>query len=248
MNRTGALRVAAAGVDPETLALPEGVVPTGDIAASDLVVCVGESTLRSVSGRDVPALPVDAGRGLRSVPRERLADALEAVADGEHEQWSIPTLSVTVDGEYRADALLDAMLVTARPAHISEFGVRTPTERVDQFRADGVHVATAAGTSGYARRVDAPVFDPSIAAAVVVPIAPFSIDADHWVVPLRDGRPVVEVTVEREDAAVTLLADDRSVGPVAPDEPVTITADGSVGLVRVPQSRSPFSGPDGGFR
>jgi NAD+ kinase len=193
-------------------------------------------------------LTVEAGRGVRSVARESLTDALASVAAGEHDRWSIPTLSIAGGGQHLADAVMDAMLVTAEPAHISEFSVRTPADRVDQFRADGVHVATAAGTSGYARRVDAPVFDPETDAAAVVPVAPFSIYPDHWVVPLRAEGPVVEVTVDREEAAVTLLADDRTVGSVTPHEPITFTAGGSLQLVSVPESQSPFSGSDEDIR
>lgn len=244
----GQLRVAVAGLPAADIAPPEGVVVAEAVAESDLVVCVGESALLEHSDHDGPLLPVDAGRGVRSVQRESLPDALASVAGNDHEEWSIPSLSIDSDGEHLADAVLDVMLVTAEPAHISEFSVGTPLDHVDQFRADGVHVSTAAGTSGYARRVDAPVFAPETPAFAIVPIAPFSIDSDHWVVPVRETDPVVTVTVERDDAAVTLLADERTVGPVTPHQPVSITVDGSVRLVRTPESRSPFSDPDGNLR
>lgn len=240
------LTVAVSGVEPAAITLPEHVSLAATPGAAELVVAVGESGLFAVRDAGCPVLPVAAGRGVRSVPREAVADALAAVAAGDHEAWSIPKLSVWAEGERLDDALFDVMAVTERPAHISEYTVRTPAETVDRFRADGVHLATAAGTAGYARRVDAPVFDPSTPAAAVVPIAPFAIDPDHWVVPVDD--PLLEVTVERDEAAVTLLADDRTVGPVTPQVPVTVRPDGDVTLYAVPQSRPVFDSPDGSPR
>ena len=245
---TGRLRVAAVGAGPETLSPPENVVVTEDTEESDLVVGVGESALLACADQGTPVLPVDAGGGVRSVARESLSAALSSVAAGEGREWSIPRFSVSADGERLADAVFDVMLVTAEPAHISEFSVRTPTDRVAQFRADGVLVATAPGTSGYARRVESPVFDPETPAAAVVPVAAFAIDSGHWVVPVEEGAPVAEVTVERDGAAVTLLADDREVGPVTPNEPLSVSVTGTVPLLAVPEGESPYGRPDAELR
>lgn len=238
---TESLRVHVVGAEIRPT-LPSGAVATTTRADADLVVAIGESALTQL-GRDgctPPIVPVDAGTGVRSVPREQLTDAVSCVIDGEHSTWSAPRITVTVDGETLGTALFDVMLVTEEPAHISEFSVRSATESIAQFRADGVLVATAPGTSGYARRVGAPVAAPETPAAAVVPVAPFATSLDHWTVPLVGDDPLVEMTVERDEAAVTLLADDRIVGPVPRHVPLTVRPVGSLTLVRVPESQSVF--------
>ncbi|MEF8882916.1 MAG: NAD(+)/NADH kinase [Halapricum sp.] len=218
--------------------------------AADVVVAVGESALLDIArqGCSTPVLPIDAGTGVHSVPESKLDDALESVWREETTEIELPILGVDVDSEHRARALLDVMLVTEEAAHISEFDLSTPTDDIARFRADGFVVATPAGTAGYARRLDAPVFDPTVEAAAVVPVAPFATSLDSWVVPLSEDEPIVVGRVTREEAAVSLLADDRIVGTVPPNVPVEIGVTDTLTIHRVPESRSCFDTPDGSPR
>jgi NAD+ kinase len=214
-------------------------------ADPDIVAAVGEAALLSVARQrpSVPVLPVDAGRGVRSVPQERLGDAATRVVAGNWSTDSHPLLAVDVGGDRQSLALMDAMAVTAEPAHISEFTLRTEDERIAQFRADGVVAAAPAGTPGYARAAGAPVVPPGPSVLTLVPVAPFATTLDHWVVPAT----TLTMTVERDDATVEVLADDRTVGIADVGEPVTLAADGTVETVRVPEGVSPFGrGGSGG--
>jgi NAD+ kinase len=118
--------------------------------------------------------------------------------------------------------------------------VRSDGEQVARFRADGVAVAAPAGTPGYARTAGGPVIPPELSVVSVVPVAPFATDLNHWVVPAQD----ITITVERDEATVDVLADDRTVGIADVGHPVSITTDGEVEMVRVPEGVSPF-GPSG---
>lgn len=210
-------------------------------ADPDVVVAVGESTLSEVvaAGATVPLLPVDAGPGVGGITMESLSSALAALAAGEFDVVELPTLDVAVDDEhYRA--LTDAMLVTARPANISEYGIHAPgrdgeRRTVDTVRADGVLVSTPAGGPGYADAVDAPRLGAGVDAVSVSPIAPFRIDRTDWVLPLP-----TTFTIEREESAITLLVDDRDAGIVAPDEEVTVDDGDPVTVVQVSESRPLF--------
>ena len=239
---TGPLAVAVAGADPSTCTDVEDVRVVTDPADADVAVAVGESALLSLAGKSTPILPVDAGTGFRSVDRDSLTDALSALVAGTYTEWTVPKFSVAIDGETTTTALMDVMLVTEAPAEISEFAVETERDAIAQFRADGVLVASAPGTGGYARRVDAPVLAPEIPAAAVVPVAPFATRLDHWLVS-TETNPVVTVTVEREEAVVSLLADDRTVGTVPPHTPITVSVSDSVTLLRVAESASCFQTP-----
>lgn len=205
---------------------------------SQAVVAVGEPALLAVArtGTSRPVLPVAAGRGVRSVPREAVAGGVADFVAGDYERVTHPLVDVRVDGRTRATALFDLMLVSAEPAQISEYAVERGDERVTQFRADGVVVATPAGSSGYASAAGGPVLTPDTDAVAVVPVAPFETDSDHWVLP-PDG---LNVSVERDETAVHLLADDRVVGPVEPHEPIRVIPAGSIPLAVVAAGRSPF--------
>ena len=209
---------------------------TALVGEVDFLVAVGESALFAVARASptVPVLPVAAGRGVRSVPHEDIAAALDALVAGDFERQSHTVASVTVADSTRARVLYDCMLTSAVPAEISEFSVHAGDERVARFRADGVVVATPAGSSGYARAAGGPVVAAGTDAAVVVPVAPFATDPDHWVVPATG----VRLTVERDETAVNLVADDRLVGRVTPQEPVRVRPSGAIDVAVVGASRS----------
>lgn len=239
--------VGAGGGEVADLAAERGLDATagevGDVLATspDAVVALGESALYEIvrADADVPVLPVDAGRGVEAVARESLAAALGSVAAGEFETVDLPTLAVESAGD-RYRALADAMLVTARPARISEYGIHAPDrtgdrETVDVVRADGVLVSTPAGGPGYADAVDAPRLGAGVDAVSVSPVAPFRIDRTNWVLSLPTA-----FTIEREETAVTLLVDDEDVGIVDPDTVVTVGRGDPLPVVRVPESRALF--------
>jgi NAD+ kinase len=137
------------------------------------------------------------------------------------------------DGGAVVRAAADATLVTERPAHISEFAVAADGEAVGTVRSDGVVVATPAGSAGYTRRIDGPVLGPGTGLAVT-PIAPFATDPSRWVV----GADGVRLRVERDDADVALLADDRIVRTVGPGETVTVGRVDTAVLAVLPACRT----------
>ncbi|WP_324758674.1 ATP-NAD kinase [Haloarcula montana] len=208
----------------------------GSVPETDFVLAVGQPAFASVarSATDSVVLPVDAGRGVRSVPRDSVRKAVGSLADARTERHH--TLSVVRGDERVGEAVWDVTLVTEDAARISEFGVETPTDTIDAFRADGTVVATTAGSSGYARRAGGPVLSPSPIVAVA-PIAPFATNPEHWVVPIEE----LTLTVERDEATVTLLIDDTPTGTVDRGEPVTLSRAGTVRVAVVDESRPRFT-------
>jgi NAD+ kinase len=209
-------------------------------ADPETVVAVGESALLSLARElpAVPVLPVGAGPGVRSVSPSATPDAVDRLLADDLSVEYHPVLGVDRPGGTHALALFDAMLVTANPADISEFSVAAAGERVARFRGDGVVAATPAGSPGYARSAGGPVVGPGTDVLAAMPVAPFATDSDHWVLPLEG----VVMTVERDEAAVEVLVDDRSVGSLGVDESVRLSTAGRVGMVRVPEGVSPYDG------
>ncbi|MFB6164927.1 MAG: ATP-NAD kinase [Haloarculaceae archaeon] len=202
-----------------------------------LVVARGERALSALVADGVPAPPVlavDAGPGVPSVPDGDVAEALDRAVAGDADATALPVLVASVDGTVRSHALFEWFLVTAEPAQISEFSVRAGGSEVSRVRADGLVVATPAGSHGYAHRVDGPRVARGTGVVAVVPVAPFTTDADRWVVPAES----VRLRVERDEAPVTLRADVRETGPVEAGQRVTISPAGSLSLLTPPTRRS----------
>ncbi|KAB1189087.1 MULTISPECIES: NAD(+)/NADH kinase [Haloferax] len=231
-----AAAIRAAGAD---------VVSSDETATADAVVAVGESSLSDAvldSPWDAPVVPVDCSMPW-STPRRHLEDAVASIRAGERRVVDHPILSVSVDGDHAGRALFDAMLVTSEPAHISEYGVAHARSEhavspdhddltdadewvpVDEFRADGVVVATPLGSTGYARAAGGSVVGPD-AGVAVVPVSPYATRTDTWVF-----QPPLRLTVERDDAPVSLVIDDDVVREVPPFEPVLVTVDGTAQLL-----------------
>ena len=224
--------VAAGGGDP---VLGEDGVGRASTSEADLAVAAGPDALVDLAraGVGVPVLPVGAGAGVRSVPTADLAAAVADAVAGEYRETVSPLLSVTVDGRSPVRAAIDVTLVTTEPARISEYAVRTSDRRVAEFRADGVVVATPAGSREYANDAGGPVLDPASGVLAATPIAPFVTDADDWVLPERD----LTLSVERNEGDVSLIVDGRDEGRVPHHTPVDVSRTGDLRLAVVEDSR-----------
>lgn len=178
----------------------------------DAVVAVGEDALVDVvrAGLVVPVLPVDAGPGTHAVSLETAVDLVDDLVTGAYETRRQPTIEVERTGESPCRALFDAMLATSEPVRISEFGV-VAEDTEERVRADGVVLATPAGSHGYARSVGTPALETGRDVVAVAPVGAFTMDPPSWVFDL--GEPL-DVSVTREDGDVTLFLDGRSAGRV----------------------------------
>lgn len=227
--------VAAAGGQPVT-----GDASTVLDSDPDVVVAVGTDAMVALApgDPDVPVLPVEAGRGVQSVPGMAVEPAIRNLLAGQYRLVGHPVLSA---GSSRGEtpALLDLMLVTEEPARISEYTVRAGDDEVGSFRADGVVVATPAGSVGYANAADGPVVAPESGVAVVVPVAPFATDQDQWVLSHDD----IELVVERDETPVELLADGHNHGTVLAGEGLLVRPEGSVSVAVVPESYDFYDRP-----
>ncbi|WP_338728096.1 ATP-NAD kinase [Haladaptatus sp. DJG-WS-42] len=204
----------------------------------DALVTVGEEALLSLipEGVSVPVLPIAAAAGIPSVARENAPDAVASLVAGDFDTEAVPLIAATV-GERTVRALRDVMLVTTEPARISEYAISSMGERVAEFRADGVVVATPAGSHGYARAAGGSVVAPSELASIV-PISPFAIDRSHWVLPMAD----LSVSVVRDEAEVELLADTRRELIVPTGMSVAISTAAALSVAVVPETTPVLSG------
>lgn len=198
-------------------------------ANPSIVVGIGEPAIIDLvhAGVDAPVLPADGPRGFIDVSIDEVGAAIEQLARGTYETTPIPLLGLSIGGAPAGQGLLDAMVVRADPARISEYCVVFP-DSTTRFRADGVVVATPAGSAGYARAAGGPVIVTQHDALVVVPVGAFAIGLDHWVV--SDGSAVT-IHVERNEGPVELLLDGRRVRDVPQETPVRVHLAGRLDVI-----------------
>jgi len=212
-----------------------GALADAELAA---LVAPGEDALRAIAAADptVPVLPVEVAAGVRSVATEDVGSALECVLEGSATTERHPVLRVAVDGTELGPVLREATLLTAEPARISEFAVESEAAGVvDEVRADGLVVATPAGSRGYAAAGEGPLLAPGTGLSVV-PVAPFRIDRARWVLPVAD----LAVTVCRDESPVSVEIDGTDRTTASRDETVAIGLAGELRTLVVPESGPTF--------
>jgi NAD+ kinase len=247
MNST---RVGVFGESVGTIA--EAIEAAGGEALVDdprsdpaFVIAVGESGLCSlVPDAPAPVLPVAVGSGVDSINPEDISEIIPTLLDGSQtlsqsqppsQSYSIvthPILGIERDSVGDGEcvyALMDVTLVTAEPARISEYTVDSGDEYATSVRADGIVVATPAGSHGYAHDAGGPRIAPETDVGAVVPIAPFSISGDYWVLSLSD----IRLTVERDNTPVDLFVDGCRVGTVSPEETLTLNPVATLETIRI---------------
>lgn len=233
---TGPIVDALANADADTTV--ETVLPPdiGDESLDDarVVIAVGEASLLAVARRvpGPPVVPVETGVGRYDVSATAVGGIIGAAAADALETVAHPVLEVAVADEPVGTAVLDAALLTADPARISGFAVDSNDGWRETIRADGVVAATPMGSTGYAHAVGGSVLVPGTG-LVAVSISAYAMHVRPWVL-----RPAVSLSVERDEARVTLRLDDDVRRPVPPGVAVDVTVGASVSVV-VPQQFSP---------
>lgn len=207
----------------------------------DVVVAAGEPAIVDLVDADVsvPVLPVGLGRGLPSVPPTNVSDVVDRLRSGTYGTAEHHLLGVEVDGDPAGTAVFDAMLVRSEPGRISEYRVAAGELR-SRFRADGVVVATPAGSHGYAHAAGGPRLGLDTGAVAVVPVAAFGLGAPNWVLDPGDG---LEVRVERDEGDVSLLVDGRERRTEADRFTVRLAVGGTLRAVVPPSNRGPGQPP-----
>jgi len=99
-------------------------------------------------------------------------------------------------------------------------------EPLATFKADGIVVASATGSTAYSLSAGGPLLEPTLAALVITPICAHTLYAKPYVV---DGRRNIKLSLAQEAPAAVLSMDGRKVGPVTPDEGET-TESGAAGI------------------
>ncbi|HUT74113.1 MAG TPA: NAD(+)/NADH kinase [Armatimonadota bacterium] len=175
------------------------------------------ATARLAAPGGVPILGCNLGGFgfLTEVAESELMAALPRVLEGQCEVRD----RMMVEGEVmragrpacRFLGLNDVVVTKGALSRVLRLEIEVAGEQLGVFSADGVGVATPAGSTAYSLSAGGPVVSPEVEALLVTPICAHTLSARPMVVPLH-----AEVSV--------------SANPLQPGQDVTVTTDGQQGF------------------
>ena len=199
--------------------------PLGSLDEIDILLTLGgDGTMlraaRLLDGRQVPMLGINLGRlgFLTCCGIDQMGNALRRVSGGDYQASRRMMLEVrALDAEGRERerwlALNDAVLHKAGFARVVGLRVTVDGELIASYAADGIVIATPAGSTAYSLSAGGPIVVPTLESILLSPISPHTLAIRPVVLP-----PTSEVIVEAVHA---------------PDE-LLITVDGQVGTSFAP--------------
>jgi len=140
-------------------------------------------------------------------------------------------LKVLLNGICLPPATNEVALMTASPAKMIEFEIIVDGSLMEDFRADGVIIATSTGSTAYAMSAGGPIVDPRVDAIVMVPMAPFKLSSRPWVIP---GKSIIEVKLKMPKKEALVVVDGQSTTTISTEDSVVISkADTPARFVKV---------------
>lgn len=178
-----------------------------------MIVLGGDGTLLHVArrfiGSHTPLFGVNLGRlgFLTDTPAHGVEDALRRILAGEgkvEERFSLCATTVR-DGKRLASghAVNDVVLQRSEHPRMIGFEMRVDHQFVFALRADGLVLATPAGSTAYALSAGGPIVHPSVDAISVVPICPHTLSNRPIVLPAK-GKIELRLSESQAPAALNL--------------------------------------------
>lgn len=129
-------------------------------------------------------------------------------------------LKVLLNGKSLPPATNEVALITASPAKMIEFEIIVDGSLMEDFRADGIIIATSTGSTAYAMSAGGPIVDPRVDAIVLVPNAPFKLSSRPWVIP---GDSVIEVRLKLPEKDALVVVDGQNMATICVNDSVVIS-------------------------
>jgi NAD+ kinase len=196
--------------------------PIDQMDADFIVTIGGDGTiLRAFQRSDSKLLGINAGAMgfLTEVHVEDIETAIGKVLSEEYKLDERIKLKILKDGERVFDCLNEVVFHTAHVAKMRHFRITIDGSLADDFRADGVMIATPTGSTSYAMSAGGPIIDPRVEAMVMVPIAPFKLSGRPLVIPAKSS--IVIEFVEPKECHMVL--DGQEIISLSGSEKVEMT-------------------------
>ena len=203
------------------------------IESADLVIAIGgDGTMlyagNAVRDLDVPLLGINRGRlgFLADVRPEDMLASVDHILAGDYTiepRLLLDAQLQRADGNNASGiAFNDVVLQRRETGRMVDFETSVAGQFVNAHSGDGLIVASPTGSTAYALSCGGPIIEPQLDAMVVVPICPHTLTDRPLVIAANQ---TIEVRLlEREDTGAGVAIDGHSIGPITPEDTLTISA------------------------
>ena len=217
-----------------TLDLPVSRHPEASLSAhADLVIAVGGDGTMLYAGSltrdsDVPLLGINRGRlgFLADVTPDEMISSVDHILGGDYSiepRLLLDALLQRGDGSsVTGTAFNDVVLQRRETGRMVDFETSVAGQFVSIHSGDGLIVATPTGSTAYALSCGGPIIEPRLDAMVVVPICPHTLTDRPLVI--AAGQTIDIRLLAREETGAGVAIDGHSIGPIEPDDTLTISA------------------------
>ena len=169
---------------------------TGENLYEDIdlaLVLGGDGTLLSVAGkvaaRKIPIVGINLGNlgFLAQIEKNEIEDSLNKILASEYtieERMMLKAELTRQTGEcLTLHALNDIVIARNEGSRLLEMDLYVNNQFVDDYKADGMIIATPTGSTAYSMSAGGPIVDPSVKSFLITPICPHKLYSRTIVVP-----------------------------------------------------------------
>ena len=179
----------------------------------------------------LPVMGVNLGR-LGFLSENKPENIAEPLLQGQYKIEDRHMLAVKVDGQDRLPAL-NEVSISRKGSTLIGVDVTVDGTKLPTYWADGLLVATSAGSTGYSLSVGGPICMPSSQVLIISPIAPHNLNVRPLIVPLNSR---IELEFHSREPELTFTVDNRT-EIIGKDAHIDLSvAQFSLQLVRLEQS------------
>jgi NAD+ kinase len=183
-----------------------------------LIISVGGDgtfleTARRVRNTDIPVAGINTGRlgFLANIPDDDIGRSIDLLCAGEYEVVSRSMLEiVTPEGLFGNENALALNEVTVQKTDQSMITIMVWVNGIilNTYRADGLIISTATGSTAYNLSVGGPILSPSDDSIIIAPMSPHNLTVRPIII---DGSSSVKMVVGGRSADCFLTCDSRAV-------------------------------------
>ena len=207
------VRIVVSRSIAEMFNCPEYGIDDLDNEPIDLGLSIGgDGTLlgicRKLYTRKIPACGINIGRVgfLTDIELTELESRLDNLLNGEYQvvERTVISGSVLSQGNRRmlGHAINDVVIGKGGLSRMLSLSVRIDDTMINDYKADGVIVSTATGSTAYSLSAGGPIVNPSVPALLITPICPHTLDARPMIIP-DDEEVQIYIAAVHQDIQMT---------------------------------------------
>ena len=207
-------------------------VKSEQLTSVDMAVLIGgDGTMLSAAklylNTSIPVLGVNYGHvGFLTEIDSDMAGFSE-ILDGIYVSEFRPVLDTLYQGRHYS-ALNEAVISRGSSPKMLHIEVLINGQSLNAFRADGVIISTASGSTAYSMSAGGPILDPTVDAFVITPVCPHNLYLRSVVVPSNKR---ITIRVEQTDGAALAIDGDIDL-KLCGNQEITLSKGGHIHFVR----------------